>query len=137
MKVPRDDHTISPPGVEYSLRTRLTNKIGGRVQSEGRDWESVFWVGEGMRALIVGNGDRFEWDEQREYRPQATDAERRELQPRDGSSLRWRNYIGYSTTCWDDHWVVVGDPCYSALQRRRRSGTSFRLEPTIICHHGQ
>jgi hypothetical protein len=36
----------------------------------------MFWVGEGMGARAVGNGDRFERDEKRDYGPKARDTKR-------------------------------------------------------------
>ena len=77
------------------------------VQRERRDGESMPRVGEATGARAVRDGDRFERDEQREYRPQAGDTKRWELESRNGPGLRRRNHIGHSTTCRSDHWSSV------------------------------
>ena len=60
-----------------------------------------------MGARIVGDGDRLEWDEERDYRPRASGAKRWELQPRDGFRLWWRNHIGHPTTRRSDHELTI------------------------------
>lgn len=78
-----------------------------------------------MGARIVGDGDRFKWDEQRKDGSQASDAKWWELQSRDGSRLRREDDIGHSTACGSDHWPTDG------LQDEGQAHP-FGLEPTII-----
>ena len=107
MEIPGDNHAISSASVQDALWTRFAGEVCGGIQRERRYGESVFRVGEAMGARVVGNGDRLERDEQRNYRPEASDTERWELQSRNGSKLRRRNHIGHSTTCRSDHESTV------------------------------
>ena len=77
MEVPREDHPISPAGIQDTLRSRFASEMCGGVQGERGHGKSMFWVGDGMGARNMGKDDRFERDEQRDYRPQVSDTEGR------------------------------------------------------------
>jgi len=83
-----------------------------------------------MGARIVGDGDRLERDEQREYRPRASNAKRWELQSRNGFRLWWRNHIGHSMTRRSDHESTILVRVFEKEEVRHIRPTSANDHPS-------